>query len=336
MFDTISVPDQALRSRVTTTVMGTPRGRSFGRLIDTAAWIAACQGNEAPRPFSQARTLVVAGDHGIATRGVSVFSPTDSVTQAEEILAGGGPIQTWARMAGSTVRLIDVSLDHEAWGGERVSRSCGAIDVEDAMTPEQLQRAILIGKGLIDAEVDGGADIIIPADLGVGNTTVAAAVFGALTRTEPVVAVGRGSGIDDEAWKTKVAVVRDAMFRVRDVRDDVYQVLTKISSPCFVVLTSMIAQAAVRRTPVIIDGAFPAVAAYAAERLAPGTKEWLIAGQLTPEPCHLVSLQALDLTPLLALDMYTGQGTGAVAALPLINTAAQLIADEMEAAGESS
>ncbi|STC68464.1 nicotinate-nucleotide--dimethylbenzimidazole phosphoribosyltransferase [Corynebacterium pilosum] len=329
MFDAVTSPNEAIRSQVSAAVASTPRGASFGRLRDAAAWIAACQGNDSPSPFEQARTIVVAGDHGIAARGISAYPQEASVAQAEEIQAGGGPVHTMARAAGAAVRLVDVSLDRDAWGEERVARSSGAIDVEDAMTSEQFQRAIEIGQRLADQEIDAGADVIIPADLGVGNTTVAAAVFGALTRTEPVVAVGPGSGINDEAWKTKVAVIRDAMFRVRTFRDDLPAVLTAISAPCFVTLVGLIAQAAVRRTPVLIDGAYPAVAAYVAERMAPGTKDWLIAGQLSPEPCHLISLQALDLTPLIALDMSTGQGAGALAALPLLNSAAQLISDEL-------
>ncbi|MHA2789392.1 nicotinate-nucleotide--dimethylbenzimidazole phosphoribosyltransferase [Corynebacterium sp. S7] len=330
MFPAVTPPDQAIYSRVGAAIDSTPRGRSYGRLTGVGAWVASCQGTMQPHAFGQIRTLVVAGDHGIAQRGVSAFQPEDSVKQAMEIQSGAGPVNTMARAAGSSVRLVDVSLDHEAWGDERVSRSTGAIDVEDAMTQEQFERALEIGKHLADQEIDAGADLIIPADLGVGNTTVAAAVFGALTRTEPVVAVGPGSGISDEGWKRKVSIVRDAMFRVRTQRDDVEAVLTKISAPCFVVLVGVIAQSAVRRTPMLIDGAYVAVAAYVAERLAPGTKDWLQAGQLSPEPCHLVCLQALGLTPLIALEMTTGQGAGSLAALPLLNAGAELIGEELE------
>ncbi|WP_257158565.1 nicotinate-nucleotide--dimethylbenzimidazole phosphoribosyltransferase [Corynebacterium cystitidis] len=330
VFNAVTSPNESIRSTVAVAVASTPRGESFGRLGDAGAWIAACQGNESPVPFEQARTIVIAGDHGIAARGVSAFPVEASVAQAEEIQAGGGPVHTLARAAGAAVRLVDVSLDRDSWGEERVSRSTGAIDVEDAMSAEQFDRAINIGKRLADQEIDAGADLIVPADLGVGNTTIAAAVIGALTRTEPVLAVGPGSGINDEAWKTKVSIIRDAMFRVRHLRDDVPAVLTAISAPCFVALGALIAQSAVRRTPVLIDGAYPAAAAYVAERLAPGTKDWLAAGQLSPEPCHLISLQALDLTPLIALDMSTGQGAGALAALPLLNSAAQLVGDEID------
>lgn len=225
------------------------------------------------------------------------------------------------------MRVVDVSLDHDSEGEERVSRSTGSVDVEDAMTTEQFEEAVALGRRVADQEIDSGADLLIPGDLGVGNTTVSAAVLGAFTRTEPVAVVGPGSGITDELWKIKVEAIRDAMFRVRTLVAEPTEVLRKIGSPDLVALAAFIAQAAARRTPVLLDGAPVTVAAYLAERLVPGTKDWCQAGQLTPEPAHLIALQSLELTPLIALDMNAGQGTGALAALPLVKVAAELLAD---------
>nr|WP_284523313.1 nicotinate-nucleotide--dimethylbenzimidazole phosphoribosyltransferase [Corynebacterium aquatimens] len=212
----------------------------------------------------------------------------------------------------------------------------GAIDVEPAMSLEACLAALELGKTIADQEIDAGTDLIVPGDVGVGNTTVAAALYGVCTRTEPAQAIGRGSGISDEVWKTKVAAVRDAMFRARGFRDDLERVMAEISGPDFACLVGLIAQSAARRTPVLIDGAYPAVAAYVAERLAPGTKRWLIAGQLSPEPAHLTCVQALGLTPVLALDMVTGQAAGALAALPTMNLAAELVGDLLDGAAPES
>lgn len=298
-----------------------------GRLRELGAWVAACQGMFPPRPLERCRVVVFAGDHGISERGVSLLPRGHSVAAAADIERGGGAVNVLARAAGASVRLVDISLDHEAWGEERVMRSTGAIDVEDAMDAEQFSRAVEIGRRVADQEVDSGADLLIPGDLGVGNTTVVAAVLGAFTATEPVAVVGPGSGMDTELWKLKVEAIRDAMFRVRGTTSETEEVLRRISSPDLVALTAFIARAADRRTPVLLDGAPATVAAYLAERLVPGTAAWCQAGQLTPEPAHLIALQALDLTPLLALDMTAGQGTGALAALPLVRAAAELLAD---------
>src|SRR5690606_6472883 len=138
-----------------------------------------------------------------------------------------------------------------------------------AMDAEQFARALEIGRRVADQEIDSGADLLIPGDLGVGNTTVAAAVLGAFTATEPVAVVGPGSGITEELWKIKVEAIRDAMFRVRGLTDQPEELLRKIGSPDLVALVAFIAQATARRTPVLLDGAPVTVAAYLAERLSP-------------------------------------------------------------------
>lgn len=333
LFDPVTAPDEEAAQAVRGLLTGSSSpGAAMGRLGAVAAWLAACQGRTPPAAPARARVVVFAGDHGIAQRGLSVLDPAASVAAAAEIERGGGAVNVFARAAGASVRLVDVSLDHDASGEGRIRRSSGAIDVEDAMSAEELEQALHLGRAVADREIDAGADLLIPGDLGVGNTTVAAAVIGAFTRTEPVAVVGPGSGLTDEMWKVKVSVLRDAMFRVRQRTDQPLDVLRAISSPDFVALVGFIGQAAARRTPLLLDGAPVTAAAYVAEKLAPGARAWFGAGQLTPEPAHLIALQALDLTPLLALEMRIGQGTGALAALPLISAAAELAADEFAAA----
>ncbi|WP_288831342.1 nicotinate-nucleotide--dimethylbenzimidazole phosphoribosyltransferase [uncultured Corynebacterium sp.] len=319
LFPAVDSPDLGIAGRVSAALATSVRGRSFGRVGELGAWIAACRGEDVPTPFARPHALIFAGDHGVARRGVSAHSPASGPAQVAEAAAGGGPVNVAARSAGCAVRLVDDWLDAPT----------GSIDVEDAMTPEQFEAALARGRELADQEVDAGTDLIVPGDIGVGNTTVAAAVFGALTGTEPVAAVGRGSGINDNVWKVKTAAVRDAMFRVRGFRGDVPRVLASISAADFVALVGLIAQAAARRTPLLIDGPYTTVAAYVAERLAPGTRHWLAAAQLSAEPCQQVCLKALDLTPLMALDMATGQGAGALMALPLLNSAAEMVGDEV-------
>lgn len=325
-FDPVPSPDASARAQVQDAMTQNPRAASFGRLAAIGAWMAGCQGEAPPKPLTSVRIVVFAGDHGIAQRGVSAFTPEASVVQAEEILSGAAPVNTLAQRAGATVRLIDVSLNRDA---AAVRAGSGSIDVEDAMTAEEFSAAAELGAGTADREIDSGADLLVVGDLGVANTTVAAAVLGTLTFTEPVVAVGRGSGINDDVWKVKVAAVRDAMFRAREFRSDVARVLQKVSAPDFVALVAFIAQSAVRRTPVLIDGAYTALAAYVAERVAPGTKQWLIAGQLNAEPSTTICLKALDLTPVASLEMTTGQGAGAATVLPLVASAVELVSEEM-------
>lgn len=325
-FPPVPSPDLTAQAQVQEAMTVNPRGASFGRFASIGAWMAGCQGEAPPRPIKAARIVVFAGDHGIAERGVSAFTPEASIVQAEEILSGAAPVNTLAQYANASVNLVDVSLNHEA---AAIRAGSGPIDVADAMTQEEFLAAAELGAATADREIDSGVDVLIAGDLGVANTTVTAAVLGTLTFTEPVVAVGRGSGINDEVWKVKVSAVRDAMFRARGLRNDIARVLQTISAPDFVALTAFIAQCAVRRTPVLIDGAYTTLAAYVAERVAPGTKQWLIAGQVSAEPCTTICLQALDLTPVATLNMSTGQGAGAAAVLPLIISAVDVVGDEM-------
>ena len=330
-FAPVDSPDADARQRMLEVFAASPRGLSYGRLIGVAGDLAGWQGRVPPAPLQQPRVVIFAGDHGVSARGLSAYAPSASVEQATELQAGGGPAHIFARATGASVRLIDVSLDHDAWSEERVCRSSGAIDVEDAMTEPELERALEVGRRVADQEVDAGADILIPGDLGVGVTTVAAALMGTYSRTEPVAVVGPGSGINDDMWKVKVSVIRDAMFRARNLRAQPVEVLRCIGSPDLAALVGFIGQAASRRTPVLLDGAPVTVAAYIAFRLSKNVRDWLVAGQLSPEPAHLLALQRLELTPLLALEMSTGQGSGALAALPLIIAASELAADEAEA-----
>lgn len=319
-FPAVTHPENAHARRVAEALVETTGGRSLGRLGSMGAWIAGVQGKPVPSPFDRARAIVVAGNHGIADRGISAWPPETTAAQASQISSGAGPVHAAARLSNAGVRFV----------GDFLETPTGAIDVEPAMTPEQFDEALALGVKIADDEVDAGTDLLVPGDIGVGNTTIAAAVHGVLTRTEPVRAIGRGSGISDEAWKTKVTVIRDAMFRARSFRSDTPRVLTELSGPDFVCLVGLIAQGAVRKTPMLIDGAYVATAAYVAERLAPGTKRWCMAGQLSREPSHVESLQALGLTPVLALDMTTGQAAGALAALPQLNLAAELVAEAVQ------
>lgn len=319
-FPAVDAPADAHARRIAEALSQSTSGRALGRLGALGAWIAAVQGRAVPTPFARARAVIVAGNHGIASRGISAWTPEATQTLAEQVAAGAGPAHAAARLANAGVRLID----------DYLATPTSPIDVAAAMSAEDFEAAVAYGQQIADSEIDAGTDLLVPGDIGVGNTAIAAALYGTFTFTEPVQAIGRGSGINDEVWKTKVEVIRDAMFRVRKFRDNTERVAAEISGPDFACLVGLIAQAAARKTPVLIDGAYVATAAYVAERLAPGTKRWLLAGQLSPEPAHIGSLQALDLTPVLALDMTTGQAAGALAAVPQLNLAAELVAEAVE------
>ena len=303
---------------------------SLGRLEELGTWIASCQGVCPPRPLERARVVVFAGDHGIAAHGVSAFPQEVTLQMADNIVGGGAAVSVLARHARATVRVADMAMSAERPGGldgHKIRRSSGAIDREDALTDDEVRAAIAAGRRIADEEIDAGADLLIAGDLGIGNTTPATVLACLVTGREPVELVGRGTGIDDEGWMRKTAAIRDAMFRASgDIRDPV-AMLRKVTGADFAATAGFLAQAAVRRTPCLLDGSVVTAGALMAEALAPGSRQWWMAGHRSAEPAHSASLTYLSLEPILEHSMRLGEGSGAVAALPTIHTAIAILTE---------
>jgi nicotinate-nucleotide--dimethylbenzimidazole phosphoribosyltransferase len=162
--------------------------------------------------------------------------------------------------------------------------------------------------------------------MGIGNTTAATALIAAMTGAEPVVAVGRGTGIDDAAWSRKTAAVRDALYRTGERRSDPVALLAACGGADLAAIAGFCAQAAVRRTPLLLDGVVVTAAALVAERMAPGARSWWRAGHRSPEPAHGLALSELDLEPIIDLGLRLGEGTGAAMSLPILRAAVSLLA----------
>ncbi|MBV9515436.1 MAG: nicotinate-nucleotide--dimethylbenzimidazole phosphoribosyltransferase, partial [Mycobacteriaceae bacterium] len=173
---------------------------SLGRLEDLSVWVASCQGLCPPKQFERARVVVFAGDHGVVAAGVSAYPPEVTAQMVANIESGGAAVNVLARVAGAGVRVVDIAVDCEApltpaIGAHKVRRSSGNLGVEDPLTGEEASAAVEAGKLIADEEVDAGADLLIAGDMGIGNTTAAATLVAAITGTEPVAVVGRGTGI---------------------------------------------------------------------------------------------------------------------------------------------
>ncbi|MGO4205309.1 nicotinate-nucleotide--dimethylbenzimidazole phosphoribosyltransferase [Rhodococcus sp. TAF43] len=302
---------------------------SLGRLEDLSVWAAACQGVCPPHIFADPRVVVFAGDHGIARGGVSAYPPEVTAQMVANFRDGGAAVNILASIAGAAVRVVDLAVDADtdpSVSAYKIRRSSGSIDREDALTHEETLRAIAAGRAIADEEVDSGADLLIAGEMGIGNTTPATVLIAALTDTEPVAAVGRGTGIDDAGWMRKTAAVRDALRRARPYVRDAVGLLRTVSGADLAAMAGFLAQAAVRRTPVIVDGLVVTSSALVAEELAPGAREWWVAGHRSTEPAHTIALRHLGLDPILGLNMRLGEGSGAVAALPILQGAVATLA----------
>ena len=330
-FSAVEPPDvEARREAAARHERLTKPAGSLGRLEELGVWIAACQGKCPPRPFTRARVVVFAGDHGVARNGVSAYPPEVTAQMVANFMTGGAAINVLSAVSGATVRVVDMAVDAdtpEQVSRHKVRRSSGSIDREDALSEDEARRAVEAGRAIADEEVDGGADLLIAGDMGIGNTTPAAVIVAALTGEEPVAVVGRGTGIDDAAWMRKTAAIRDALRRARKVTGDPLALLRTVGGADLAAMAGFLAQAAVRRTPVVLDGLVVGAAAMVAEDLAPGARHWWVAGHRSVEPAHSFVLGHLGLTPIIDLGMRLGEGSGAAAALPLITMAARILTD---------
>lgn len=303
---------------------------SLGRLEELGVWISSCQGVCPPRRLERARVVVFAGDHGIAQHGVSAYPPEVTLQMADNIVGGGAAVSVLARAARATVRVADMAMSAERPGGlddHKIRRSSGAIDREDSLSADEVRAAIAAGRRIADEEVDSGADLLIAGDLGIGNTTPATVLTCLVTGREPVELVGRGTGVSDEGWMRKTAAIRDAMFRTsRDLRDPV-AMLRRVAGADIAAMAGFLAQAAVRKTPCILDGSVVTAAALLAESLAPGSRQWWVSGHRSAEPAHTAALTYLSLDPILEHSMRLGEGSGAVAALPTVHAAIAILTE---------
>ncbi|MCW2631701.1 MAG: nicotinate-nucleotide--dimethylbenzimidazole phosphoribosyltransferase [Pseudonocardia sp.] len=308
-----------------TKVVPPSAGAPLGVLAEVGGWLAACQGQWPPSPLQRPRVVLFAAAHGVVGLGVSADPPEATAERVAAATAGSALVNQLADAAGATVGVVDLTAE--------VS---GRIDQQDALTDEQVDAALMAGREAADAEVDGGADLLIAGELGVGASTPAAAVVAALTGVEPVAVVGRGGGavgIDDATWMRKTVVIRDALRRARAVRKqsgatDPAGLIGAIGGADLAAIAGFLAQAAARRTPVLLDGLVVAAAALLAEELAPGARRWWLAAHGADEPAHPLAMERLGLRPLLQLQLRLGTATGALVALPVVRAAGALLAGQ--------
>lgn len=345
----IGLPDAGAReqARERQEQLVKPSG-ALGRLEELSVWLAGVTGHCPPPPIRHPALAVFAADHGVARSAhTSAYPPEVTAQMVTALVSGGAAATVLARAHGVRVQVVDVAVDVD-WAASglpvpaevtahRIRRGSGSIDREDAMTRAEATQALLLGALVADALVDEGADLLIPGDMGIGNTTPAAVLVGLLADVEPAEAVGRGTGIDDATWMRKTAAVRDAMRRGRPVKGDAVALLATSGGPDLAATTGFLLQAAARRTPVLLDGVISCAAALVAHRVAFRASHWWCASHRSTEPAAAAALERLGLEPLLDLGMRLGEGSGALVALPLLVAAGDLLRemDTFESAGIS-
>ncbi|HYG74263.1 MAG TPA: nicotinate-nucleotide--dimethylbenzimidazole phosphoribosyltransferase [Planctomycetota bacterium] len=319
---------------------------SLGRIEELALRLSGIRGF--PPAVNKAHVLVFAGDHGVTAEGVSAFPKEVTPQMVLNFLNGGAAINVLAKQAYALVTVIDVGVDAEisppqrgpasvlGWNGAsfvkaKVRRGTRNFVREDAMTPEETQRALAAGQSQAQSVIERGAEILILGEMGIGNTTSAAALVSALLPLEPRLAVGRGTGVDESGMKRKLAAVSAGLARAKFSSAEVpsperaLQALSALGGLEIAAMTGAILAAATLRTPVLIDGYISSSAALCAVRLQPAVLPYLFFSHKSAESGHSHLLEKLDTRPLLELDLRLGEGTGAVLALPLLRAACAIV-----------
>ncbi|KRV49918.1 nicotinate-nucleotide--dimethylbenzimidazole phosphoribosyltransferase [Wenjunlia vitaminophila] len=310
-----------------------PPPTALGQVGELGEWLAAVQGQCPTRPLRNIKVLLFAGDHGVARLGVSAREPGGTVRLVRAVLDGAAPVSVLARHLDVPVRVVDVAVDcdpaelPDEVTRHRVRRGSGQVDVEDALTQDEAERAVRVGMAIADQEADAGTDLVVLGDLSVGGTTVAGVLTAVLCGTDASVVTGRGSGIDDLAWMRKCAAIRDALRRARPVAGDPLRLLATSGGADIAAMVGFLAQCAVRRTPVVLDGVVSAACALVVQRIAFRAPDWWRAGHSSGEPAQAKALDRLTLEPLVDHRIAYGEGTGALLAVPLLRAAAALLAE---------
>ena len=311
--------------------MTKPRG-SLGQLEDIAIQLAGLAGT-CPPPLSEpACVAVFAADHGVHAQGVTPWPQEVTAQMVANFLAGGAVVNAFAAQAGAEVTVIDVGVaaDLDPVPGlmpRKIAKGTRDFTEGPAMTRDQAVTAITTGIEVARDLVAAGNRCLVTGDMGIANTTASAALICAFTGADPVEATGRGTGIDAATYARKIDVVCRGLARHRPDPADPVGVIAAFGGLEHGALAGFILGAAALRVPVILDGVIAGAAALAAAALAPDAIGACLAGHRSAEPGHTVTLSYLGLRPLVDLGLRLGEGTGAVLALPLVQSAARALRD---------
>jgi nicotinate-nucleotide--dimethylbenzimidazole phosphoribosyltransferase len=312
-------------------LMTKPRG-SLGVLEEVSVRLAGLAGSCPPPVPEPACVAVFAADHGVHAQGVSPWPQEVTAQMVANFLAGGAVVNAFAAQARAEVIVVDVGVAaplDPAPGLLSRKIASGTADFTEgpAMTREQATAALSAGLEVARDLVAGGNRALLTGDMGIANTTASAALICAFTGADPAEATGRGTGIDAATYARKVDVICRGLDRHQPDPADPVGVLAAFGGFEHAALAGYILGAAALRVPVILDGVISGAAALAAAALAPDVTAACFAGHRSTEPGHALALAHLGLRPLVDLGLRLGEGTGALLALPLVQSAARALRD---------
>ena len=322
-----------------------PQG-SLGRLEEFARQLVAITENPMPSIDKKA-VFTFAGDHGVADEGVSAFPKAVTPQMVLNFIAGGAGINVLARHAGAEIVVVDIGVDYDfsappakggIEGGCFVSRKIVSgtknMRKEPAMTRDEALKCIDVGIDLANEYAKKGYKIFGTGDMGIANTTPSSAIAAVLTGKSVEEITGRGTGINDDTWKHKVQVIKDAIALNKPNPSDAVDVLAKVGGAEIGGIAGLIIGAAANKAPVVIDGFISTAGALIAYSIEPKTRDYMFSAHMSQEAGHKAILEKIGLRPVLDLDLRLGEGTGAALAIFIIEAGLKIY-KEMATFGEA-
>lgn len=300
---------------------------SLGKLEEAIIQMAGIK--RAPIYQLKKRALIImCADNGVVEEGVTQTGQEVTAIVAHNFTQGETSVSIMSQVAQVDVFPVDIGMatcvpsvtkeqNKVAWGTKNMAR-------EPAMTKEEVWQAILTGIKVAEERKEQGYDIIATGEMGIGNTTTSSAVATVLLDRSVEEVTGKGAGLTAQGLEKKVAVIQQAIEKHRPDREDVLDVLAKVGGLDLAGLAGVCLGAALCQLPVVVDGFIAATAALCARRLVPAVGDYLMPSHVSKEPGGKILLDALSLSPLLTCDMCLGEGSGAVAVMPLLDMGLQV------------
>jgi nicotinate-nucleotide--dimethylbenzimidazole phosphoribosyltransferase len=305
-----------------------PRG-SLGRIETLAVQLCAIAGGVPAHNFERRAILVAAGDHGVAADGVSAYPPEVTAQMVGGFLAGSAAINAFARAVRAEVYVANFGVREKLAAHERlidVNAGLGTANLarEPAIAPAALAGVLAKGDAAFTALRERVPfDILALGEMGIGNSTSAAAIVAAFTGEPSRAVAGRGTGVDDAGLTRKIAAIDAGLERCSEFTWD--EIASEVGGFEIVGLAGVMLAAARERIPIVLDGFIVSAAALIAADIAPNVLDYCIAAHRSQEPGHAIALAALKLDPLLDFDLRLGEASGAALALPIVEAAARMV-----------
>ena len=303
---------------------------SLGLLEEAITRIAGASGS-AQVDLSKRAVVAMCADNGVVAEGVTQSGQEVTAIVAENMARGTSSVCCMARVAKADVVPVDIGIATPVDGPRllrrNIRRGTANLSVGPAMTREECEKAILVGVEIVQDLSKQGYRLLATGEMGIGNTTTSAAVASVLLRQDPALVTGRGAGLSTAGLQRKVEAIRRGLDINRPDPEDAVDVLSKVGGLDIAGLTGVFLGGALCHIPVLIDGLISSVAALCAVRLCPAALDYMLASHASNEPAGRMLLDALGLRPIICADMCLGEGTGAVALMPLLDMALTLYRD---------